>query len=97
MAHPPRLFRLLISVHARERARERFPCYKTARISDEVRIAMAEGRVSQRKPPGVWHNDDPDCLYAWTEDGERVFVLTLDRFDEGGFAVKTVIRASRQD
>lgn len=93
---PPRNYRIVVSQHARERARERFPGYKAARITDEVRLALAAGRVSTQRPVGVWRTDGSDnCLFAWTAGSERVFVLTLNAFDaEASFMVKTVIRPS---
>jgi len=95
--NPPRLFYVRASPHARERARERFPGYKAARISDEVRAAFAEGRVSSRVPYGIHVEGlDPDCWYAWTEDGIRVFVLALNEFSNGkDIAVVTVLKAER--
>jgi hypothetical protein len=89
------MFDIHVSPHARERARERFPGYKAARIVDEVRLALGAGRLSPRKPPGVANLDDPDSLYAWTPCGERVFVLAVNQWDGGdSFIVKTVIRAA---
>jgi hypothetical protein len=96
MPNPPRLFHVYASDHARERARERFPGYKAARISDEVRDAVEKGRVSHVVPPGVWNASDPDCWYAWTEDGERVFVCTLNVYGGDTIAVKTVLKARHE-
>jgi hypothetical protein len=92
MTYPPRLFRVHATTHARVRARERFPGYKAARISDEVRAAFAAGRVSARGPRGVQNEDmNLDCWFAWTADGSRVFVLTHND-DSDEIVVKTVIR-----
>jgi hypothetical protein len=59
--------------HARERARERFPGFKTARIVDEVHAALVAGRLSAVKPAGLIGGDFPCGLYAWTPDGERIY------------------------
>jgi hypothetical protein len=76
--------------HARARARQRFPDFKTARIVDEVRAAIHGGRVSSSKPVGIAPPDEPNTLYAWTDDGERVYALrTTDR----SFFVYTTMRA----
>jgi hypothetical protein len=96
MTYPPRLFNVYISEHARQRARERFPGYKAARISDEVRAAFAAGRTSSGLPSGIWAEADPDSWYAWTEDGERVFVLALNHNGGKDIAVVTVMRASTE-
>lgn len=91
---PPRHFKVGVTDHARERARARFPGYKAARIMDEVRLALGEGRVSATKPEWVSGSTDPDVLYAWTEDGVRVFVLWACKRDGGeSFVVKTVMRS----
>lgn len=83
-----------VSDHAYWRAAERFPWFDTATIEDEIRAALREKRVSQAVPPGVTNDADPNCLYAWTPDGRRIYVLTVNRFEEGrNFAVKTVLRA----
>ena len=54
--NPPRPtlpFPVYVTEHARERARERFPGFKAARIIDEVRAAFREGRFSGRPAAGV--------------------------------------------
>ena len=88
--YPPRDLpvKVLVSDHARERARERFPGYKTARIVDEVRLAIREGRLAATKP-GDCKPDNPRSLYAWTPDQVRVFVLRPTVF---GLVVTTVYR-----
>lgn len=98
MTIPPRLFRVHATEHARSRARERFPGYKAARISDEVRAAFAAGRTSSGKPSGIRYPDDHGCWYAWTPGGERVFVLTLNALNGGeDIVVKTVLRPDREE
>ena len=75
--------------HARERARERFPGFKAARIVDEVHAALAAGRVSAVKPLGLIGGDFPYGLYAWTEDGDRIYGIM---HGEACFAVHTTMR-----
>lgn len=75
MSVPPRTYDVAVATHAKTQARARFPGFKAARIVDEVRLALAAGRVSPEKPPGLVRAPDPRALYAWTEDGERVYVL----------------------
>lgn len=69
MTFPPRDLPVTVAVtlHARERARERFPGFKTARIVDEVRTALRAGRVSSRKPPTVKGASHSSCLYVWND------------------------------
>ena len=86
----PRAFvNVIVMRHARERARDRFPGFKAARIVDEVHAAMVAGRVSAVKPPGLIGGDFPYGLYAWTEDGERVYGIM---HGENCFAVHTTMR-----
>jgi hypothetical protein len=83
--------KVIVMDHARERARERFPGFKAARIVDEVHAALLAGRVSARKPPGMidGRGDFPYGLYAWTEDGERIYGIM---HGENCFAVHTTMR-----
>ena len=67
-------YEVRVTDHARERARERFPGFKAARIIDEVRAALREGRVSADRPEGVY-SARHDGLYVWTPDGVRVYAL----------------------
>jgi hypothetical protein len=87
---PPRKYRVAISEHARERARERFPGFKAARIMDEVRIALHEGRCSPEKPAGVEGTPRRANLYAWTPNGQRVYALCAT---ESMFHVLTTMKA----
>lgn len=64
-----------IGPHARERARERFPGFKAARIIDEIREGMLAGRMSRKKPATVSGNSADKALYVWTPDGQRVYVM----------------------
>lgn len=86
-------FPVHVTDHARERARERFPGFKAARIIDEVRAAFREGRFSGDPPPG-FVTDKPEGFgfYCWTPSGERVYALrTCYRY----VAVVTVARVRR--
>lgn len=80
---------VFVTEHARGRARERFPGYKAARIIDEVHEALVEGRFSKERPAGMTGRGTPDCCFAWTADGERVFVLGTA---QDCFTVATVLR-----
>ena len=86
----PRAFvKVKVMRHARERARERFPGFKAARIVDEVHAALVAGRVSAVKPPGLIGGDFPYGLYAWTEDGDRIYGIVHGK---DCFAVHTTMR-----
>ena len=80
---------MIVKRHARERARERFAGFKAARIVDEVHAALAAGRVSAVKPVGLIGGDFPYGLYAWTEDGDRIYGIM---HGEDCFAVHTTMR-----
>jgi hypothetical protein len=83
--------RVLVTDHARLRARERFPGFKAARIVDEVRVGLRAGRFSKAKPPGWMGGGHTDAsLYVWTEDGERIYAI---KHHEEGFTVCTTVRA----
>jgi len=81
--------KVIVMRHARERARERFPGFKAARIVDEVHAALLAGRLSAAKPPGLIGGDFPFGLYAWTADGERIYGLIHGK---DCFAVHTTMR-----
>jgi hypothetical protein len=83
-------FKVVVTEHARRQARARFDGYKAARIVDEVHAALLAGRVSARKPHRGT-GDETGALYAWTEDGKRIFVLK-----PGGncFGVHTVLNTT---
>ena len=57
------------------RARERFPGFKAARIVDEVRLALREGRVSCERPEWLHSGHRDTSLYVWTPDGSRGYAL----------------------
>jgi hypothetical protein len=80
MTIPPRDLPIKVAVtdHARERARERFPGFKSARIVDDVRSALRAGRVSTSKPPGYGGSAGRSCLYVWTETGDRAYPLLAE-------------------
>jgi hypothetical protein len=82
---------VLVTDHARRRARDRFDGFKGARIVDEVRDALVAGRLSSEKPVGLAPPDDPSCLYVWTADGARVYALRHD-VDPPRFVVTTTMR-----
>lgn len=84
---------ITVTDHARFRARERFPEDGKFDIVSEIRVALAAGRVSWQKPPGILNEPHPDCLYLWTEDGRRVYATVVDKLNPDGFAVKTTMRA----
>jgi hypothetical protein len=85
---------VIVKRHARERARERFPGFKAARIVDEVHAALAAGRVSAVKPLGLIGGDFPYGFYAWTEDGDRIYGILPG---ENCFAVHTTMRRGVPD
>lgn len=84
-----------VSVHARERARSRFPGFKAARIVDEVHEALLDRRVSPHKPS--WAETEhlrrsPGGLFVWTADLGRAHVIVLDRYTgEQTFVVVTTL------
>lgn len=84
-------FKVQVSDHAREQARARFPGFKAARIVDEVRAALAEGRVSTEPPNGLApsRHEQRRTLYAWTPDGHRCYAL---RPTDAFFWVTTAMR-----
>lgn len=85
--------RIHVSTHAVWRAYDRFPGFDPLDIEPEIREAFRSGRVSPRKPAGVLNDDDPGCLYAWTADGHRVYVLTVHA-NGMSIAVKTAIKTT---
>lgn len=87
--NPPRRYQVKVIRHAKERAAERFPGFKLARISDEVRDALDAGRLSARKPSGLVRGDFPNGLYAWTPDGQRVYGV---KAEDERFVVWTTMR-----
>lgn len=99
MGAPPRYdVPVHVTKHAVWRAYERFPGFDTTQIVAEVVDALRDGRVSASRPPGIWSDELPDCLYVWTADGSRVYVITPNRFRRfADFAVKTALRPSDRD
>lgn len=85
---------IFVAEHAYWRAAERFPGFDTIRIEDEVRAAIAAGRVTaDRRTLGLAAGSDPSCVYVWEPTGERIYALRLDRFDGGRtWAVTTTMR-----
>lgn len=83
-----------VSDHAMWQAAERFPGFDTVQIEGEVRAALAAGRVANtRAHLGLHPKDDPSSLYAWTEDGRRVYALRVDVAEGDRFVVVTTMRA----
>lgn len=73
-------YRWLITLkpHLRKRMLERCPGIKPARAADEVRAALAAGRLSALRPPWLapaFDHRHEITLYAWTEACDRVYVL----------------------
>lgn len=85
---------IVVSRHAREQARARFPGFKTARIIDEVREAFASGRFSTSKPRGLMPPDDPIGMYAWTEKGDRVYAIRTSTYT---YTVTTTMKPTLED
>ena len=87
---------IFVTDHAMWQAAERFPGFDTARIEDEVRSALAGGRINWSRrhvQPGA--RDDPRTLYVWTEfpgGHRRVYALVVDRYDDSRFVVTTTMR-----
>lgn len=66
---------IVLSHHARERCRERYPDMKPARMVDEVRAAINEARCSTERPPWLPQNPHGRSIYCWTADGARTYTL----------------------
>jgi len=79
---PRSTLKVRVSDHARERARQRFPGFKAARIIDEVHAGLVAGRLSAEQPfwCGSGRSSHDRGLYVWTATGERVYVLEADHF-----------------
>lgn len=82
--------------HLRQRMSERCPGLKPARAVDEVREALAAGRLSADRPAWLGYAADHQhgiSLYAWTEDRARTYVLhTTDH----AFVVMSVMVGPRE-
>jgi len=88
------IFPIEVTSHARERARERCPGFKAARIIDEVHDGLLACRFSAKRP--LWCPDPSGrgdiALFVWTPDRERVYPLVLNDFDRGeSFRVVTTL------
>jgi hypothetical protein len=84
-----------VTAHAKKRAAERFPEMKLARVSDEVREALAKNRFSTSRPGTLSAPVDKAhayTTYAWTEDGERIYALHATTKD---WVVITTMKAGR--
>ena len=82
-----------VSDHARDRARERFPGFKAARIIDEVRAAFKDGRISTTVPPGWIGEPRHEAVYAWTPDGARLYAIGMS--EAHAMVVITTVRAGQ--
>lgn len=86
---------VFVSDHARERARERFPGFKAARIVDEVHEALLDGRVGAEQPGWAgkgWRWFSEPGFFVWTPALDRAYVLRLDgRPEQSGLVVVTVL------
>jgi hypothetical protein len=77
-AQADRRYDIEVKHHAKQRAAQRFPGFKLARITDEVRAALKSGRLSVNRPDWLlppFDHQHNHSLYAWTEDRERTYVL----------------------
>ena len=79
-----------VSRHARIRGAERFGLAHPLEIEAEVQEAFRAGRVSPAKPAGVRGREYVDVLYATTEEEDHVYIISLDKVEEG-FVVVTVL------
>lgn len=80
-----------VTDHAMWRAAERFRGFDTVLIEQEVREALAAGRVStSRGHLDLDDRDDPTNLYVWTPDRQRIYAL---RHDDEAFIVVTTFKA----
>ncbi len=71
-------WQISLQPHLRHRMRERVPGMKPARAADEVREALASGRISADRPRWLASPKDHQhgiSLYAWTECRQRCYVL----------------------
>lgn len=88
--------RIYVTDHARWRAAERFRYFDTATIEDEVRAALAAGRIHRdrfllglaRQMPGT----PSPALFVFTEDHERIYALKVNERDEEEWIVTTTLR-----
>lgn len=89
-----------ISDHAMWQAAERFPGFDTVLIEEEVRSALAAGRIDRRRGQlGLHNRDDPTSLYVWVElprGCTRVYALRVDRGrNDGSWIVTTTMKGRR--
>lgn len=84
---------VVVTDHAMWRAAERFPWFDTTVIEQEVREALAAGRVvTDRRLLGLSAGSDPKSLYLAVPDGTRVYAVRVDRRDRDRFVVTTTMR-----
>lgn len=89
----PQDWAIEVSEHAMWQAAIRFPRFDTVLIEQEVRDALRARRVSaQRAHLGLHPSADPRTLYAWTEDGQRIYALRAETHPPC-FVVVTTMRA----
>lgn len=88
-----------VSEHAMWQAAERFPGFDTVLIEEEVRVALAAGRIDRHRAQlGLHDRDDPTSLYAWVElprGCTRVYVLRVDRNSHDTWVVTTTMKGRR--
>lgn len=83
---------VMVTNHAMWRAAERCPDFDTVEIEDEVRAALAAGRVtSDRTRYGLTEGWTPRDLFAATEDGGRVYVIRPDIRNQSRLVVVTTM------
>jgi len=87
---PQPIMPIYVTEHARRRARERCPGFKSARIIDEVRAAMREGRISADPPSGVAYDRRyANVLFVWSE--QRCYPIKPMPGGDNGFMVCTTV------
>lgn len=81
---------ILVTDHAMWRAAERFPGFDTLLIEDDVRGALANGRVSpDRRQFGITAGSRTNDLYVCSADETRIYVIRPDRYRPDRWVVVT--------
>ena len=64
-------------------------------IKEEVASGIKEQRFSPHKPVTLMPPDDPDCIYVWTPDEERIYAVKHGvQFGQMVFSVITTMKAN---